>query len=257
MDVLSLHVSRRSLNQGQALSQLLAMLLVSLTLLVLGANDSFAQDAEPETAAAIATDAAGTSELTLSPPETASAVVDSHDDDAAGHDGDEHAESPGILSFDLGSAIWNLIIFLMVLGILSKFVWPGILGGLQAREDKIRGDLQSAELANAKAHSLLGEYQTKLNEAATQVQTMLADARRDAEANGQKIVAEAKSEAERQRERAVADIETAKKVAMAELAGSTADLAMNVARSVVGRELRAEDHADLIRQSLDRLPSKN
>ena len=43
---------------------------------------------------------------------------------------------------------------------------------------------------------------------------MLAEARKDGEATGQRIVEEAKAEAERQRERAVADIETAKKVAL-------------------------------------------
>ncbi len=178
--------------------------------------------------------------------------------DAAPTSADAHAsEGGGLLSFDIGSAVWNLIIFLLVFAVLAKFVWPGVLGGLQAREDKIRGDLEAAEHANLKAQSLLGEYQKKLDDASTQVQTMLAEARHDAEANGQRIVADAKAEADRQRERAVADIETAKKVAMAELAGSSADLAMNVARSVVGRELRPEDHADLIRQSLDRLPSNN
>ncbi|MEP3834045.1 MAG: ATP synthase F0 subunit B, partial [Rhodopirellula bahusiensis] len=90
-----------------------------------------------------------------------------------------------------------------------------------------------------------------------QVQTMLADARRDAEANGQKIVDAAKVEAAAQRERALSDIENAKKVAMAEMAGQTSNLAMQVARSVVGRELSADDHADLIRQSMERLPSQN
>ncbi|MEM9365810.1 MAG: F0F1 ATP synthase subunit B [Planctomycetota bacterium] len=182
-----------------------------------------------------------------------------HGDDAHGegeHHDEGHAETP-LLSFDVGSAIWNLIIFLCVLAILSKFVWPSVLGGLQAREEKIREDLQAAEKANADAKSLLADYQAKLDEASTQVQTMLADARRDAEAAGQKIVAEAKEEAAAQRERAVADIDNAKKVAMSELAGQTSDLAMKVARGVVGRELSATDHADLIRQAMDQVPSQN
>lgn len=174
-----------------------------------------------------------------------------------GHAAADGHEGGGLLSFDLGSAIWNLVIFLLVLAILSKFVWPSVLEGLTARESKIRSDLEAAQQSHVQAQSLLVEYQKKLDQAAAQVQTMLAEARRDSEANGQRIVDAAKAEAEVQRQRAVADIETAKRVAMAELAGATADMAMNVARSVVGRELRAEDHADLIRQSLDRLPSQN
>ena len=261
IDVLSVQLSKRA---GLRTS---VILLMSLMASVGFALRSSAADDKAEAAVADAAKAEEPAELVLASPETPSAVVPAVMDhagashDTGSHDTDhgssDHAESPGILSFDLGSAIWNLIIFLLVLAILSKFVWPGVLGGLQAREDKIRGDLEAAEAANAKAQSLLGDYQKKLDEAAVQVQNMLAEARRDAEASGQRIVSDAKAEAERQRERAVADIETAKKVAMADLAGSTSDLAMNVARSVIGRELRAEDHADLVRQSLDRLPSQN
>ena len=170
----------------------------------------------------------------------------------------EHAESdPVLLRFDVGSAICNLLIFLGVLGILSKFVWPVILDGLQAREDKIFDELKDAEKAKADAQSLLADYQGKLDGAAVEVQSILSDARNDATASGQRIVDEAKEEAERQRERANAEIETAKKVALADLAGQTSDLAIGVAQQVIGRELKAEDHAELIRQSLDRLPSNN
>lgn len=171
-----------------------------------------------------------------------------------------HQDPPGtppLLQFDAGSAIANIAIFLGVFAILGKFVWPVILDGLKARESKIRTDLEAADRANQEAKALLSSYQTKLDEAASQVQSMLAEARKDSEASGQRIIDEAKAEAERQRVRAIADIETAKKVAIADLAGQTSDLAMQVARKVVGRELKADDHADLIRQSLDRLPSNN
>jgi len=187
--------------------------------------------------------------------EEVSAAAEVHG--AEGHDDHGHAASPPLLQIDFGSAVCNLAIFLGVFAILSKFVWPVILGGLRAREDKIHGELQHAEQANLEAKSLLSQYQSKLDEAAGQVQAMLAEARKDAEASGRRIVDEAKSEAERQRDRAIADIETAKKVALADLAGKTSDMAIYVAKQVVQRELRADDHADLIRQSLERLPSNN
>ena len=183
------------------------------------------------------------------------AAIASGADAASEHAGD-HKSVP-LLSVDIGSAICNLVIFLSVLGILSKFVWPVILGGLQAREDKIFDELEKAEKANKEAQKLQSEYQGKLDEAASEVQSILTDARNDATASGQRIVDEAKEEAERQRERAVGEIETAKKVALAELAGQTSDLAIGVAQQVIGRELKPEDHAELIRQSLAQLPSNN
>lgn len=184
-----------------------------------------------------------------------------HHDHADGesHDGhDEHAsESPSLLSANPGAAIWNLLIFLTVLTILGVFVWPQILSGLQAREAKIHADLHSAEEANRQAQASLADYQKQLNDAQDQVRQMLADARKDAEGVGAKIVEEAKADAQRQRERALSDIEAAKNVALGELAGQTSEMAIALARQVVGRELKASDHADLIQKSLERLPSRN
>jgi len=201
-------------------------------------------------------DKGGTS--SVSTPSDRDEVGNGEAGEHGGHAG--HEDPPGtppLLQFDAGSAIANIAIFIGVFAILSKFVWPVILGGLQARESKIRSDLEAADAANKDAKALLANYQIKLDEASTQVQMMLTDARKASEASGQRIVDEAKAEAERQRVRAIADIETAKKVAIAELARQTSDLAMQVARKVVGRELTAADHSDLIRQSLDRLPSNN
>jgi len=178
------------------------------------------------------------------------------DHSASGDHGGENSLPP-LLSADFGSAIANLLIFIGILLVLGKFVWPPILAGLKARESKIHGDLVAAEKANADARAMLADYQNQLSEASGKVQQMLAEARKDAEANGQKIVDEAKAEAEKQRDRAVADIENAKKVALADLASQTSEMAISVAGQVVGRELRGEDHAELIRQSLSSLPSNN
>ena len=115
-----------------------------------------------------------------------------------------------LLQIDVGSAV-NLLIFAGVFSILAKLVWPAILGGLQAREEKIQDDLESAEKANADAKALLSDYQAKLDEAVNQVQEMLTSARKDAESAGQRIVEDAKAEADRQRERAVNEIDTARR----------------------------------------------
>lgn len=175
-----------------------------------------------------------------------------------GHAG--HVDPPGtppLLQFDAGSAIVNIAIFIGVFFILSKLVWPVILRGLEARDTKIRTDLESAHQANLEAKALLDQYGAKLAEASTQVQKMLAEAKKDADSERQRVVAEARSEAENHRNRALADIDQAKKVAISELANQTSDMALSVARRIVGRELKADDHAELIRQSLERLPSNN
>jgi len=229
------------------------VMLVGVSLAVFGVGTSLATEAQP----------VGVSPSTVDDAQRGNAISDADSrgeadhDEAAGHGHQDPPGTPPLLQFDAGSAIANIAIFIGVFIILSKVAWPVILEGLKARESKIRSDLESADAANKDAKALLAGYQIKLDEASTQVQAMLAEARKAAEASGQRIVEDAKGEAERQRVRAIADIETAKKVAIADLAGQTSDLAMQVARKVVGRELTAGDHSDLIRQSLDRLPSNN
>ena len=65
--------------------------------------------------------------------------------DSSGAHAEDHS-TPSLLSFDFGSAVCNLAIFLGVLGILSKFVWPVILDGLKAREDKIFDEIGRAHV---------------------------------------------------------------------------------------------------------------
>ncbi len=74
-----------------------------------------------------------------------------HGDDADHGDDHGHADdgTPVLLQEDIGASVVNLAIFLGVLAILSKFVWPVILDGLKARESKIFGELEAAGKSQA------------------------------------------------------------------------------------------------------------
>lgn len=187
--------------------------------------------------------------------ESNSEFVESGESDA--HDDHGSGDQPFLLRVDPGAAIWNLVIFLLVFGVLSKFAWPPILDGLRAREDKIRGDLENAERVRGEAEAVREDYQNKLDDAQTQVQSMLTEARNDAEQTKAKILEEAKAEADRYRDRAVAEIETAKASAVSDMANLSSGIALQLAQQVVGRELNQNDHADLIQKSLENLPSTN
>ena len=53
------------------------------------------------------------------------------------------------------------------------------------------------------------------------------------------------------------DIATAKNAAVQEIAEQSADLAFTLARKLIQKELNPDDHAALIRESLDQFPSEN
>ncbi|MFN5469063.1 MAG: F0F1 ATP synthase subunit B [Pirellulaceae bacterium] len=154
-------------------------------------------------------------------------------------------------------AIFSAIVFGLLLLGLYFAAWKKIQAALTAREEKIDKQIRDAQYASEEAQRKLAEYQQKLDAAALQAQEMLVQAKKDAEASGQRIVSEAQAEAQRQRDNALAEIDAAKVAAIGELGKKSTDLAFSLARSIVGREVKAEDHQQLIQEALRKLPSAN
>ena len=154
-------------------------------------------------------------------------------------------------------AIATLIVFGLLLLGLTTFAWKPIAEGLEKRERSIAANIRNAEQAAKDAAATLVQYEAKLAAAAQEAQQIVADARKDAEAAGQRLLASAQEEAARQRDRAVADIESAKRVALNELAQQSTEVAMTLAQRIVGREVKASDHQGMIQDMLKQLPSNN
>lgn len=166
------------------------------------------------------------------------------------------AKPPPLLSADPGTAIWTLILFVLVLVVLGKFVWPPILKGLQGREEKIRGDIHSAEAANKQAQATLDQYKQQLAEAHAESRKLLDQARIDAETVRQRLTAAAEAEAAKLRERATADISAAKNQAVQELYARAAELSVAVAGKILQRQINDSDVKSLIDRSLTELEQK-
>ncbi|HEX7009627.1 MAG TPA: F0F1 ATP synthase subunit B [Phycisphaeraceae bacterium] len=180
-------------------------------------------------------------------PHAATPAGEVHDEAAAEH------HQPPLLSLDPGVAVWNLLIFLIVLGILGKFVWPVILKGLQDRENKIRSDLEQAQHAAAQAQATLEQYKEQLAQARKEAQQIVEQSRADA----QKVAADLRDQAQREiaqaHQRAQAQIRNAKEQAIAELYAQAATLATQVAGRILQRELRPQDQQALVEQSISEL----
>jgi F-type H+-transporting ATPase subunit b len=164
-------------------------------------------------------------------------------------------EAPEEFKYDL--AIYTFIVSVLLLLILLKFAWRPIIVGLKKREDKIARQIEEAHLANQRANQTLQEYQARLDAAAEEVRGLIAEGRREAEASRDKILSEAQEAAQRERERALAEIGAAKNQALSEIAATHVDHAFALARQVVRKEITPDEHAQLIRESLDRFPSNN
>ncbi len=188
--------------------------------------------------------------------------AEGHGDDHASHDTDPtHANlsdgGSSLVEFRTDMAFFSAVVFLLLMAGLFVFAWKPIMEGLAKREQRIAGNIQKAEQDAAAAEAKLADYTAKLASANEEAQEIVATARKDAEATGQKIVAAAQEEAVAQQKRAADEIDSAKRVALNELAGQSTNLAMSVAGRVVGREVNANDHNTLIEEMLSKLPSNN
>lgn len=211
--------------------------------------------AEPEPAAAHVTDEHAADEH-VEGEHAADDHAGAHQDNDPTHANVSDA-TYAVIDWRTDMAFFSAVVFLLLLVVLGATAWKPIMHGLEKRERGIANNIAAAEKAANEATTRLAAYEAKLAAATSQAQQIMAEARKDAEAAGQKMIAAAQEEAARQRDRAAADIEAAKRVALSELASQSTEVAMSLAGRIVGREVRAEDHQGLIQDMLAKLPSKN
>jgi F-type H+-transporting ATPase subunit b len=158
-----------------------------------------------------------------------------------------------LLEFDKNSAVWVLIIFVVLLAILYPTAWKNVLAGLKQREARIRNDIAEAEAARAKAEATLKEYNSQLAKAEARVREMLSNATHEGEKLAEAIQAKGQAEAEETRQRAIREIEAAKKQAITEIYAQAAQLSTSVAEKILRRAINVEDQRELVKRSLEEL----
>jgi F-type H+-transporting ATPase subunit b len=146
-----------------------------------------------------------------------------------------------------------LVVFLVVLAVLSVAVWPKILKGLKDRENKIRDEIQSAELARKQAKDALEQYESSLREARAKAQKMLDKARAQQQAMLDEMKAKNEAELNAMRDKARRDIDVAKRDALSEIYAITGDLAVSAASKILRREVNASDSRRLVDESMAQL----
>lgn len=167
--------------------------------------------------------------------------------------GEEGALSP--FAGDVGTALWTLVIFALVVLILGRYAWGPILRGLQEREGFIRGALEDAKRDREQAEARLREYVEKLAQARAEATALVEEGRRDAEVVRRKIEEEARQEAARALERAKREIWIARDTAVKELYERAAALATGAAARILQRELGPADHERLVADTIAALES--
>jgi F-type H+-transporting ATPase subunit b len=171
---------------------------------------------------------------------------------AAASGGDE----PGIINLNV-TLLMQVVNFLILIALLSRFVWKPLTQFLGQRAEGIQKALtesQAAREAAAKAHE---EYKTRISATQREMAAIREQAQREVEAERQRLLQASREEAQRLLGEAKASIEAETKRAQVQLRAEAAMLSLAAAERVLGRAITAEDQKRLAEQYVRELGGAN
>jgi F-type H+-transporting ATPase subunit b len=165
------------------------------------------------------------------------------------------AAEGGILTPEGGLMVWTLIVFGVVLLVLYKFAYPHILGAVEAREQRIRELLASAERDREEARALLEQQKQEHETLRGQAQEIFAEARASGERSREELLAQARRETEEMLVRARRDIDAQTERALDSVRRDAVEIAIAAAEKLVRRNLDDEQNRRLVREFLGEVES--
>lgn len=134
-----------------------------------------------------------------------------------------------------------------------KYVWPPLLGMIEERQKEIADGLAAAEKGRNSLDDAKSEVDRLVGEARDQARTIVDQANTRANAIIEEARAEGAAARQREVEAGVAQIELDKSRARDELRAQVAAIAVAGAEKVLGREIDANAHRDLLDQLANEL----
>jgi F-type H+-transporting ATPase subunit b len=159
----------------------------------------------------------------------------------------------GLIDVVPGLMIWTLICFGITFFVLRKYAFGPIQRTIDERRDRIRKAVEEADRARAEARELLEQHRQLIGEAKGEAADILADARKVADAQIERVKQEAEEERQRRLEETRRQIEAETKRSLDLIRAEVADLTLEATARVTGKVLDAEDQRRLIDEAIAEL----
>lgn len=147
----------------------------------------------------------------------------------------------------------NLLILYLF---LKKLAFGPLKRMIDSRQKEIDDMYSEAESSRTDAENTKAEYEKKLSEAHDESEAILKDAQRRALLREEEILKEANDEAGRTLKRAEEQIELEKKHALNQVKNEVSEMAISIASAVIERDVKAEEHSDLIDEFINGMGEK-
>ena len=159
----------------------------------------------------------------------------------------------GLLKVDPGLLLWTVITFVVLLLLLWKTAWKPIVEALDARAEKIRGDIDQADKSRQEAEKVLAEHKELMANAKDESAKIIAQGREEAEKVKAEIIEKAQTEAKDMAERVKKEIAMAKDSALAELKTEVVTISTEIASRIIEKDLKPEDQNALVEEALNKI----
>lgn len=155
---------------------------------------------------------------------------------------------------NLGTIFWMVIIFGVVAFVLKKFAWKPILNALYEREESIENALKAAEKARQEMANLKAGNEQLLAEARREKENIL----REAMTLKDGIIAEAKEKASAETKKNIGNarqqIENEKAKAINEMKQQMAEISLMIAEKVIRKEMAGnKQHQEMVNKLIDEI----
>jgi F-type H+-transporting ATPase subunit b len=146
----------------------------------------------------------------------------------------------GLVTPDIGTIFWMLLMFIIVLVVLKKFAWKPILTALDNREKSIKDSLRSADRAREEMEQLKVDNEKILVEAKLERDGMLKETKQTGEQMLEAARVKAGEESKRLIEAAREQIKNEKSLAISEIRKQVAELSVSIAEKILKLKLKED-----------------
>lgn len=161
----------------------------------------------------------------------------------------------------IGTNFWTMIFawvnLLILYFFIRKLLYNPVKNMIDSRQKEIDDMYADAAEKEKTAEADKAAYAEKLRLATEESENIKRQAQRDALLKEEQILKDAEAGARRIRERAEEEIEREKKRALNEIKDEVSGMAVEIASSLIGRDVKAEEHRDMIDDFISRMDERS
>ena len=157
------------------------------------------------------------------------------------------------LGLDMKLIVAQAVNFVLLLIILHRLAYKPILGMLEKRADTIDKSLKQAKKIEEELQRTEEDRKKEMTKAREEYRALVAEAEETGKQKKEEMAKEAKRKTEEIITRAKEEIRNEKEKSVREARQEIADLAIEISKKIIGRNIDEEKEKELVKESLEKM----